>query len=378
MQAGKELQRYRANFQDETDSAALYRAMAASEKSPEIAELYRSLAAAEEGHALFWQRRIEAMTGASIVARPSWRARLMIWLAHRFGASAVLSHMATQEAGNRDVYDTQRETEGTQMPAQERSHARLLSHLASHSSASRQGWDGSRYAQLEGRHGAGGGNALRAAVLGANDGLVSTFSLVMGAAGAAFSASTLLATAIAGTLAGACSMAMGEWISVQSSRELYQRQIDAETDELENAPAEEQEELALIYRAKGFDADEAHRIAERVMSDRTTARDTLVREELGINPQDLGGSAWAAALSSFVVFVLGALIPALPLMLFDGSRAVLVCALASGLGLFLIGAAITVFTGTSALRAGLRQLAIGAAAAGVTYAAGSLVGAWLR
>jgi VIT1/CCC1 family predicted Fe2+/Mn2+ transporter len=287
------------------------------------------------------------------------------------GANAVLPTVMSQEASNRAMYDTQRETDNTSMPAQERSHARLLAHLASRS---RHGWNGSRYAQLEGRHGAGGGNALRAAVLGANDGLVSTLSLIMGVAGAAFSSETLLATALAGMLAGACSMAMGEWISVQSARELYERQIAAERDELESAPAEEKEELVLIYQSKGFGPAEARGIAERVFAEPASALDTLVREELGINPEDLGGSAWTAAAASFLVFLLGALIPAVPLMIFAGGTAIVASAAASAVGLFLIGAAITVFTGGNTLLHGLRQLAIGAAAAAVTYGAGRLFG----
>lgn len=366
--------RLRANLQDETDSAALYRAMAESEPKAEIAAVYNRLAETEETHARFWQRRLDK-AGETVAIKPSWRARTLIWLSRRLGSNAVLPTVMGQELGNRDVYDHQAETAGTPMSAQERSHARLLAHLATRST--KPGWDGARYAQLEGRHSAGGGNTLRAAVLGANDGLVSTFSLLMGAAGAAFSPSALLATAAAGTLAGACSMAMGEWISVQSSRELYQRQIAAEAEELTTAPAEEREELALIYQAKGFSAEEARAIAGRVMDNPDTALDTLAREELGINPDDLGGSAWAAAGSSFLVFVLGALIPALPLLLFPAAAAVAACAVASGLGLFLIGAAITLFTGGSALRGGLRQLGIGAAAAAVTYGAGSLFGAAL-
>jgi len=274
-----------------------------------------------------------------------------------------------QETSNRAMYDTQREADHTSMPAQERSHARLLAHLASRS---RGGWNGNRYAQLEGRHGAGGGNALRAAVLGANDGLVSTLSLIMGVAGAAFSSETVLATALAGMLAGACSMAMGEWISVQSARELYQRQIAAERDELESAPAEEKEELVLIYQSKGFAAEEARAIAERVFAEPASALDTLAREELGINPEDLGGSAWAAAAASFLVFLLGALIPAAPLLAFDGEMALVASGAASAVGLFLFGTASTVFTGGGALLHGLRQLAIGAAAAAVTFGAGRL------
>jgi len=370
-QPHEDVARYRANLQDEIDSAALYRAMAEEERSPEIAELYLRLAQVEESHAAFWRRRIGKLVGVEPAPRPSWRARVMIWATQRLGVNAVLPTVMNQEATNRTMYDSQREAQGTALPAQERSHARLLAHLASRS---RHGWNGARYAQLEGRHGAGGGNTLRAVVLGVNDGLVSTLSLVMGVAGAAFSSSTVLMTAAAGALAGACSMAMGEWISVQSSRELYQRQIEAERDELEHVPAEEKEELVLIYQAKGFSPEEARTIASRVISDKDSALDTLVREELGINPDDLGGSAWAAAGSSFLVFLLGALVPAAPLLLLEGEQAIVASAAASGVGLFAIGAAITVFTGGGAFRSGLRQLAIGAAAAAVTYGAGMLFG----
>ena len=192
----------------------------------------------------------------------------------------MLPLMADEEARNRKVYDNQQETHGTAMPAQERSHARMLSLLAARSST---GWNGPAYSRLEGRHGAGAANNLRAMVLGANDGLVSTFCLIMGVAGTSASTSTLLATAVAGTLAGACSMAMGEWISVQSARELQEKQIASEAEELTQSPAEEQEELALIYQAKGFTETEAKQIAARVIGDKDSALDTLVREELGVN-----------------------------------------------------------------------------------------------
>lgn len=368
------LARYRSNWQGEVDSAAIYHAMAVAEPQADLAALYRRLAQAEEGHALFWQRRLEQALGHPLQPRSSARARVLIWLARRLGANAVLPTVMSQEAENRGSYDDQAETRSTAMPAQERSHARLLAHL---SSRARHGWNGSRYAQLEGRHGASDGNALRAAVLGANDGLVSTFCLLMGAAGAQFSGPALLTTALAGALAGAGSMAMGEWISVQSARELYARQIAAEADELAQAPEEEREELALIYQAKGFSAEEAQAISHRVMAQHGSALDTLVREELGINPEELGGSPWAAAGTSFIVFLLGAAVPALPLLVLSGPLAVQACVAASGLGLLLIGMGITLFTGGSAWRSGLRQLAIGAAAAALTYGAGRWLAAGL-
>jgi vacuolar iron transporter family protein len=175
---------------------------------------------------------------------------------------------------------------------------------------------------LEGRHHAIDGNALRAAVLSANDGLVSNLSLVMGVAGADLAGHAIFITGIAGLLAGACSMAMGEWISVKSSRELSQRQIELEADEIRTAPDEEQEELTLIYEAKGVPKDEAHRMAAKLMRDPAKALDTLSREELGIDPAELGGSAWEAAGAAFLLFPIGAIVPVLPFAFLRGMQAV--------------------------------------------------------
>ncbi|HEX7813293.1 MAG TPA: VIT1/CCC1 transporter family protein [Burkholderiales bacterium] len=364
------LSRYRSNLQTEIDSAALYRAMQVTEKNPQVADVYGRLAAVEEGHAEFWRKRVVAAGGAA-AKTPGLRARALIWIARHFGPESVLPVVATLETMDRDVYDQQLESKGTAMPAEERSHARLLTELTGRRNIA---WDGALFSRLEGRHGAGGGNALRAAILGANDGLVSNLSLVMGVAGAAFSEQTVLITGIAGLLAGSCSMAMGEWLSVQGARELYAKQIATEADELLEFPEEEKEELILIYRAKGMGPEEARAIAERVMGKKDAALDTLVREELGINPSDLGGSAWAAAISSFVVFMLGAIIPVVSFMFLKGNDAVLASAAASAVALFLFGAVTSLFTGRGAWFSGIRQLLIGAAAAAVTYGAGHLFG----
>jgi VIT1/CCC1 family predicted Fe2+/Mn2+ transporter len=256
------------------------------------------------------------------------------------------------------------------MPATERSHARIMQAIAEPVG----GLQGSDLAALEGRHKAVGGNALRAAVLGANDGLVSNLSLVMGVAGAELEPRAVLVTGLAGLLAGACSMAMGEWLSVNSSRELYQSQIAAEAEELAVMPQEEQEELALIYQAKGLGAEEAHKLAARLISDKPSALDTLVREELGIDPQELGGSAWTAAAASFVLFALGAIFPVAPFFFVSGTQGVLVSLALSAAAMFAIGAGTTLFTGRGALFSGARQLGIGLAAAAVTFGLGRLIG----
>lgn len=367
------LDRYRRNLQGETDSAALYRTLADCESRPELRELYRRLAAIEERHADFWRRQFEQAGASAPAVGPGWRTRVLMRLARLLGPDWVVGAAASLEQIDRYQYDDQPETADTGMPGQERSHARLLNELAG---GRRNTWNGRLFASLEGRHGAGAGtgNALRAAVLGANDGLVSNFSLVMGVAGAAFSADALLLTGLAGLLAGACSMALGEWLSVQNARELYQQQIATERDELEMVPDEEAEELVLIYRAKGLDESRARAMARDIMADKDHALDTLVREELGIDPDDLGGSAWLAAITSFVVFSLGALLPVLPFLFLDGQAAVLACALFSTAGLFLIGALVTLFTGRSLLASGLRQVTFGLGAAAITYALGHWLG----
>ena len=216
--------------------------------------------------------------------------------------------------------------------------------------------------------------ALRAAIFGLNDGLVSNASLVMGVAGAGVASRDILITGVAGLIAGACSMAMGEWVSVQSSRELSAHELQIERQHLAASADEEQAELALVYEQKGLHPREARQVAERLSADPATALDTHAREELGIDPDELGGSPWVAAGASFALFVLGAILPIIPFAFLSGNTAVAVALVVSALGLFGIGAAITLLTGRSVLLSGSRQLAFGAAAFGVTYGVGALFG----
>ena len=369
-----DITRYRTNWQGEIDGAALYRTMAEVTTQPQLAEIYGRLAAIEEKHAQFWAQQLRTAGQPVPSQRPSWRARTLRWLAKRFGAAFVLPTLATMEQVDRHVYDTQPEARKTTMPADERSHARLLSLMAS---TTRAGVEGRTLARLEGRHRAVGGNALRAAVLGANDGLVSNLSLVMGVAGAQLSGQGVLITGLAGLLAGACSMAMGEWLSVQSSRELSQRQLAIEADEIRTVPQEEQQELALIYEAKGLSADDARKVAAELMTDEAKALETLAHEELGIDPEELGGSPWEAAGMSFVLFAVGAILPVAPFMVLTGMYAVMASLGVSAAALFVLGAAITLFTGRNALYAGSRQFLFGLAAAGLTYGIGRLLGVTL-
>ena len=358
-----------ASLQDERDGVTLYSALAELEKSPQLAEVYRRLAAVEGRHAERWQAQLAAAGVALPPYKPSWRTSTLIWLARRFGVGFVLPSVTTREQADAGKYQGIAGAAG--MSGDEISHARMLNQVTGSLPG---GLEGSAIAQMEGRHKAGGGNALRAAVLGANDGLVSNMSLVMGVAGAALANNQILVTGLAGLLAGACSMALGEWLSVQSSRELYEKQIAIERAEIEADPQEEAAELALIYQSRGIAEAQARELATRIVSDRGSALETLAREELGIDPAELGGSAWEAAITSFLLFSIGAIIPVLPFFFLSGMTAVIVSLVLSTIGLFAIGAGITLFTGRGLLFSGGRQVLFGLAAAGITYAIGHLIG----
>jgi len=363
--------RYRTNYQGEIDSAALYRALAQAESNPQLKEVYSRLAAVEEAHAEFWRKRLTSLGASARKRGPGWRTRVLAWAARRFGPEMVLPLVNSLERADFDKYDAQPEAVSAGLPADERSHSRVIAAMVR---PPHGGLSGSALAQLEGRHRNAGGNALRAAVLGANDGLVSNLSLVMGVAGADFSARIILVTGLAGLIAGACSMAMGEWLSVNSSREFYRNQIAVEAAELSEFPEEEKQELQLIYQAKGLTAAQAKALAERLIGNKATALDTLAREELGIDPEELGGSAWIAGGTSFLLFAGGAIIPVLPFFALGGLAAVGASLGLAALAMFAIGAGTTLFTGRGVMFSGLRQLAIGMAAAGVTYAVGRLIG----
>ena len=370
MSSNEDIHRYFANRQKEIDGAALYRVLAETEKQPQMAEVYAKLAASEEKHAAAWEKKLSDIKVAIPPRKPTWRAATMIWLARRFGSQFVLPTITSNEQADSQAYDLQPDSEAQAFSAEEKSHARLLA-MATHSG---NGLPGGTVAQLEGRHKASGGNALRAAVLGANDGLVSVLSLTMGVAGATNSRPDILIAGLAGVLAGAGSMALGEWLSVQSSRELYEHQIKIEAEEIAENPEEEREELTLIYQSKGLPEDRARELADHMMADKDSILDTLAREELGIDPEELGGSAYEAAFTSFFLFAFGALFPMLPYFFWTGSFAIIMSLVISAVGLFIIGGAITLMTGRSIWFSGTRQVIVGIAAAALTYGIGKLIG----
>jgi len=365
-----EIKRYREYLAEEVDGLYIYRQLAEIESDPSIADVYRRLALSEERHLRLWQEQLEKAGVSPEPGSPSLRARALMWLGRRFGTDLVLPVIKTFEADATSMYAHDEIAEEAGLPEDEAAHARIFAAI----SQSRGQPPGSVIGRIEARHRSlGGGNALRASVLGANDGLVSNFALVAGFAGAAPGQATVILAGIAGLLAGASSMALGEWISVTSSREWAEAQIALEREELQLMPEAEQEELALIYQARGLPQDEAEQLAARVMQDKDTALGTLAREELGIVPEEIG-SPWTAAIASFILFALGAIVPVIPFLVAYSIGAVVASGVLSALALFGLGAGITLLTGRSPLYAGLRQMSLGVAAAAVTFAIGLLVG----
>ena len=362
-----DIRRYKANYIKEQEGIALYRAMAKAEKESNRAEIFEKLAVAEEHHAARWAKLLED-NGVSVPQyKPSLRVKLLGWVSRSIGTQHVLPVVSGFESRDQGAYVGQAEATG--MPAAERSHSRTLQLMFQENAAAgvqsimkAERWHSQRY-----------GGSLRAVVFGVNDGLISNFGLVMGIAGTNAEPRFVLLAGVAGLLAGAFSMAAGEYISVKSQRELYEQQLALEAQELEASPEEEHEELALIYQAKGIPSDQANVLAGQILANPDTAIQTLAREELGLDPDSLG-SPWAAAFSSFVSFCIGAVVPVLPYALIRGSSAFLVSALACGASLFLVGALLSIFTGRNMAYSALRMVGIGALAAGVTFIIGRLLG----
>jgi vacuolar iron transporter family protein len=378
------------NLKLERDAIVLYDALAAIEKDPRRADAFRRIAGNERRHADIWASKLREL-GAVVPppARPRMRVRFIILAARVAGTSAVADLVRALEGDEEALYVGQGTSpEVAAIAADEREHAVIWERLQADgklpavTDPNRDGVaialtakDAADAARRETWHRAGGrSGTLRAVIFGVSDGLVSNLSLVMGVAGAASdNRSIVLLAGIAGLLAGAFSMAAGEYISMQSQRELFERQIALERAEMQAMPEEEEAELAASYRAKGFTHDEAARIAHRIFEDPDTALDMLVREELGLDPDELG-SPWGAAGGSFVAFAVGASIPVIPYLLIGGQSALLISLGLSLVALFAVGAAVSLLTGRGLIFSGFRQLGIGLAAALVTYAIGSIIG----
>ncbi len=369
-----------ANLKLERDAVQLYDRLAEMEKDPIRADAFAAIASNERRHAFVWATRVDAC-GEEVppMERPRWRVRAVVAIARLFGTKSVSGMVKALEGDELSIYEN---LEGPEMQAiadDEREHAAIWKRLdmgmpgvepstpeaaaAAEVAIRDESW----------HRAAGQSGALRAAVFGINDGLVSNLALVMGFAGAAAQNNIIVLAGVAGLLAGAFSMAAGEYVSMRSQRELFERQIDLEREELRFMPEKERGELAALYRAKGLSEEEADMVASRLMQDPEHALDTKIREELGLDPDELG-SPWGAAIYSFFAFGLGAVVPLAPFLLTSGLTAIAISVgLALG-ALFIVGALVSLLTGRSLVFSGIRQVSIGGAAALVTYVVGSLIG----
>ncbi len=339
------------NWWEEKQSAWLYHQMVQAERDAGKRKLFAALADAAESQARIWESQLAETGGVVPEFHPPFRARIVATLIRVLGPRAVRPVLAAIKVRGLSVYRRQLTATGHPMP-------RSVEEVSqSHRAIS------------------SGGN-FRAAVFGVNDGLVSNTGLIMGVAGATGDAAFIITSGVAGMLAGALSMAAGEYVSMRSQREMYEYQIGLERDELRQYPDEEAEELALIYNARGMSLHEARSVAEEIMQDPEHALDVLAREELGLNPDDLG-SPWGAALFSFLSFSAGAVIPLLPFLAATGSIALVSAASLAAVSLFGVGAILSLFTGRDALWSGLRMVGIGGTAGLITYAIGSLLGVGL-
>jgi VIT1/CCC1 family predicted Fe2+/Mn2+ transporter len=411
------------NLRLEQDAIRLYDALATIDRDPRRAAAFRQIAANERRHAEIWANRLREL-GATVPppGRPRARVRFIILAARLLGTRAVSDLVKALEGDEVEIYDAQEAHPAiASIAADEREHAEIWKRLDGGTPAADTAVTGPAAAgpaaddpaagrpdvtrrprrasptaivtagghppiasgesaapdeitRREGWHRSARSGTLRAVIFGVSDGLVSNLALVMGVAGASSSqGSFVLLAGVAGLLAGAFSMAAGEYISMQSQRELFERQIELERAELEAMPLEEQQELAEIYVSKGFPREEAERIAARMFEDPETALDVLVREELGLDPDELG-SPWGAAAGSFAAFAVGAVIPVVPYLLAAGTPAFVASLGLSLAALFLVGAGVSLLTGKGVLFSGVRQLGIGAAAAAVTWIVGTLIG----
>lgn len=344
------IRRFRNNLRIERDNATLYARLAELAGDERLRQAYRRIAAGERGNAQFWEARLRELGEAVPPPRIGLRVRTLSWFAQCFGTEFVMPTVVRLEHADHETTPVDR--------SGHRDHFPLPRPAGPHGL----------------RHRAQSGNTLRAAVLGANDGLVSNVSLVMGMAGAATGDRAVLLAGLAGLVAGACSMALGEWLSVNSSREFYQAQITERAERLAVAPEDGREHIAGIYRDKGLEPAAAEHLAEHVVETPRAALDMLVREDLGVDPAELGGSAYGAAISSFCLFACGALFPVAPYFFLGGQAALLASACSTAAGLALIGIGTSLFTGRGMLFSIARQFAITSVAAAITFGVGHMLG----
>ena len=364
-----DLERYARHVIAEWDAAALYRGLAGL-SGGRRREVLEELASIEDKHAAFWSEKIREHGGTPPALddfRPSPRTRQLLVRARAESTDAILPIVEQDERDAVDGYSGEPEAPES-MLADEAGHARALQELMAEATK-KSDFDPTR----EDWHRADKSGTLRAAIFGINDGLVSNTALVMGFAGAAADQKVVLLAGLAGWLAGAFSMGAGEYISMQNQREAFERELEFERQEIEMHPEDEQRELQLIYEAKGIDTATAAEVARQVMSDKDVALETMAREELGLDPDDLG-SPWGAALWSFLSFSLGAIVIVIPYFFTEGNLALGLAVLIALVALTLVGGGMARLTGRPVLRGVVRQVAVGSLAAGATYLFGTVFG----
>ena len=333
------------SWRAEKNSAYLYAFMAIAEKGTERETLFKNLAKGAEEQALFWEKELRRVNYPLPTFKPDFRIRFISWFLPRLGPVALKPILAAMKIRGLSVY---------------------LGDLPGHAREDA--------GKLEHRHWAiGSSGTIRAAVFGINDGLISNASLILGVVGASTNTSLIILTGVAGLCAGAFSMGSGEYVSMRAQRELFEYQIDLERAELEEYPEEEAEELSYIYQARGLSKIDADSFAKKLLSNKEAALHTLAREELGLNPDELG-SPWGAALSSFFSFAVGGFIPLLPFILPLGEAHVSISIALTAVALFMVGVTLSLFTGRNAFYSGARMLAIGILAGATTFAIGHAIG----
>ena len=377
--SGGDPKRFLRYLEAERKASLLYRALAQTVDG-ERRDALLELAAMEDAHAAHWVTKLGEY-GVAIPAAPTSldpEDADLVARARNLGLADVLEHLEANEGADAGMYDEEPEAHPS-MPDDEREHARVFRSMLDgdtpqgsalgrfdHSGSAGETW-----------HRGDRSGAVRAGVFGVSDGLVSNTALVMGFAGATAAASAesnlVLLSGLAGLLAGAFSMAAGEYVSVASQRDLFRREIEMEAAELAEKPEEEQRELELLYRAKGLSREVAAETAAQLMRDPRTALDTLAREELGLNPDELG-SPWKVAITSFIMFAIGAFVPVLPYLFWSGTTAFALAVTLAIIALIVVGGTVGRLSGRGVVFSAGRQLLWGVGAAAVTYAVGSVIG----
>ena len=360
--------KFRAFLKEELQAAARYQMMARNEKDPSRRNAFERMVEMELKHAAHWADVLGLDSSRLRPARMNVGLLMLKAITRVFGTARIIPFLARGEAAGAKAYMAT--PEAAALVPDERAHQVTLRHMAAGKTDSAD-----QAPHPEGGFLKGEGGTLRAAVLGVNDGLVSNFSLVMGVAGGTQDPKFIILAGVAGLLAGAFSMAAGEYISMRSQRDVYVHLIETEKAEIEQWPEEEQQELSFIYQRKGLTKQEANLVAARLMQDKKVALETKVREELGLDPDDLG-SPWGAAFSSMAAFIAGAIVPILPFLVgAEGGTGIAISAGMSAAALTVVGAGLAWFSGVNALWGAARMILAGGAAATVTFGVGKAIGA---